>query len=71
MLELAFRDADGTVAYRWNADERGFNMPITVGSSSAWQVIQPTTDWQVMKTPLTKDTFEVATDRFYVEVRKQ
>ena len=71
VLELAFREADGTVAYRWNADERGFNMPIKVGSPAAWQTIQPTTDWQVMKTPMTKDTFAVATDLFYVDVRKQ
>jgi len=34
-------------------------------------VIQPTTDWQVMKTPLKKDQFEVATDLFYVNVRKE
>ena len=71
VLELAFRDADGTVAYRWNTEERGFNMPIKVGLRSEWQVIQPTTDWQVMKTPLKKDTFEVATELFYVDVRKQ
>ena len=71
VLELVFNDADGTVAYRWNADERGFNMPIKVGAPPAWQVIQPTTDWQVMKTPLANEAFEVATDLFYVQVRKQ
>jgi aminopeptidase N len=71
VLELAFNDAEATVAFRWNADERGFNMPIKVGAPSAWQMIQPTSDWQVMKTPLKKDTFEVATDLFYVTVRKQ
>ena len=71
VLELAFNDADGTVAYRWNAAERGFDMPIKVGARSAWQVIQPTSDWQVMKTPLAKDAFEVASDLFYVQVRKQ
>ena len=70
-LELAFNDAEGTVAYRWNADERGFAMPIKVGDRSKWQVIQPTTDWQIMKTPLKKDQFEVATDLFYVNVRKE
>ena len=71
VLELAFSEADGTVAYRWKADERAFAMPIKVGAPSAWQTIQPTTDWQVMKTPLSKDAFEVATDLFYVQVRKQ
>jgi aminopeptidase N len=68
-LELVF--ADGTVAYRWKADERGFAMPVKVGVPSDWQVIRPTTGWQVMKTPLTKDQFQVATDLFYVTVTKQ
>ena len=71
VLELAFNDAEGTVAYRWKADERAFNMPVKVGAPSAWQTIQPTTNWQVMKTPLKKDAFEVATDLFYVATRKQ
>src|SRR6185436_8230945 len=30
-LELAINDADGTLAYRWIAEERGFNMPIKIG----------------------------------------
>ena len=71
ILELAFNEAEGTVAYRWKADERAFNMPVKVGDPSAWQMIRPTTEWQVMKTVLKKDTFAVATDLFYVDVRKQ
>src|SRR3954470_5276783 len=71
VLELAFNPAEGTVAYRWNAGERGFAMPIRVGTPGNWQVIQPSTDWKLMKTSLNKDTFEVATDLFYVNVSKQ
>jgi len=40
-------------------------------SHDSWQVIQPTTDWKVMQTSLNKDTFDVATDLFYVNVSKQ
>jgi len=69
-LELKFDDAGGTVQYRWQADEKAFNMPIRVGSSDHWETIHPTTDWQTMKTPLTKDQFEVATDLYYVNVSK-
>ena len=29
-------------------------------------MITPTTEWQVMKTPLSKDEFQVATDLYYV-----
>jgi len=70
-LELAFNEAEGTVAYRWKADEREFAMPIRVGERGRWTVIQPTTGWTIMKTPLKKDAFEVATDLYYVNVTKQ
>ncbi|HMC78505.1 MAG TPA: M1 family metallopeptidase [Vicinamibacterales bacterium] len=70
-LELAFNDSEGTVAYRWKADERGFAMPIRVGERGKWTIIRPTTAWAVMKTPLKKDGFEVATDLYYVNVTKQ
>ena len=68
VLELKF--ADGTVSYRWKADEAGFAMPIRVGTKDNWQVIQPTTEWQTMKTSLKKDDFQVATDLYFVDVNK-
>jgi aminopeptidase N len=71
VLELAFNEAEGTVAYRWKADERDFAMPIRVGERGKWTVIRPTTNWAVMRTPLGKDAFEVATDLYYVNVTKQ
>ena len=70
MLELAFNEAEGTMAYRWSADERAFAMPIKVGTAGQWQTLRPTTDWQTMKTTLTKATVEVATDLYYVTVLK-
>ena len=70
-LELAFNEKEGTVSYRWDAEERGFNMPIRVGRRGQWQVIQPTVDWAAMQTAVPKTEFEVATDLYYVEVRKQ
>ncbi len=70
-LELKFDEAAGTVAYRWKADEPGFAMPVRVGKKDDWQIINATTDWQTMKTPLKKDDFDVATDLYYVNVSKQ
>ena len=67
-LELAFDEAAGTMAYRWNADERRFAMPVRVGEAGKWQVIRPTTDWQIMKAPLPKDVLAVATDLYYINV---
>jgi aminopeptidase N len=71
ILELAFDESEGTVAYRWKADERDFNMPIRVGARASWQTIEPSTAWKTMKTPIGKDDFEVATDLYYVIVTKQ
>lgn len=71
VLELAFNQDEGTLAYRWNADERGFAMPIRVRDPRGWQTLRPTTEWQVMKAPFGKDAFEVATDLYFVDVLKQ
>src|SRR5262245_25374100 len=68
-LELTFEP--GAVSYRWKADEPGFAMPVRVGSKDKWQLIQPTTEWKKMPTPLSKEAFDVATDLYYVNVTKQ
>ena len=70
-LELVFNEKEETLAYRWNADERAFNMPVKVGDPKAWLTIRPTTDWQLMKAPMSKDAFEVATELYYINVVKQ
>ncbi len=70
-LELKFNEAEGTVSYRWKVDETGFAMPVRVGTEGNWQIIRATTDWQTMKSPLTKDNFDVATDLYYINVDKQ
>jgi len=45
-------------------------MPVKVGAKGSWQTIQPTTQWQTMKTAMNKENFEVATDLYFVEVSK-
>ncbi|HTV58637.1 MAG TPA: M1 family metallopeptidase [Verrucomicrobiae bacterium] len=70
-LELKFDEAAGTVAYRWKADEPDFAMPVRVGKKGDWEIIQGTTYWQTMKTPLKKDKFDVATDLYYIDVVKE
>jgi aminopeptidase N len=70
-LELRFDDAAHAVSYRWEAEEPDFAMTIRVGSDSDWQIVQPnTTEWKVLSTPITKENFKVATDLYYVNVRK-
>ena len=69
-LELNFDEAAGTVQYRWVAYEKAFAMPVRVGPKEHWETIHPTTEWQTMKTPLTKNQFDVATDLYYIDVSK-
>lgn len=68
VLELKFEA--GAVSYRWKVDEPKFAMPVRVGTKDHWQIIQPTTEWKTMKTPLQKDEFAVATDLYFVDVSK-
>jgi aminopeptidase N len=69
-LELKFDEAGGALSYRWKADEAGFAMPVRVGTKEHWQIIQPTLQWQTMKTPLNKNQFQVATDLYFVDVNE-
>ena len=70
VLELQFRESDGSVSYRWKADVKEFAMPVKVGRPTDWQLIQPTTDWKTMKTGIKREDFEVATDLYYIDVVK-
>jgi aminopeptidase N len=70
-LELLFGEAPDLVMFKWDADEEGFAMPVRVGTPDHWQIIHPTTEWQWMKTPLSKDEFQVATELYYIDVDKQ
>jgi aminopeptidase N len=70
VLELQFRQKDGTVSYRWKTVVKDFAMPVKVGRRNDWRILKPTTDWQTMKSELQRDEFDVATDRYYIEVVK-
>ena len=70
-LELLFGEAPGMLMYKWAADEENFAMPIRVGTPGHWQTIHPTTTWQAMQTPLSKDELQVDLDHFYVDANKQ
>ena len=67
-LELTFNETDGTVSYRWKADEPAFVMPVRIGSPGAWQIIEPTTEWATMKTSMRRDNAQVATDLYFINV---
>jgi aminopeptidase N len=68
VLELTFDE--GSVSYRWKADEPGFAMPVKVGRKGRWQTIQPTREWQSMKTEIAKADFEVATELYFIKVTR-
>jgi aminopeptidase N len=68
VLELKIED--GSVSYRWKADEPGFAMPVKVGRAGAWRTITPTAEWQSMKTDVPSAEFAVATDLYFVKVSR-
>jgi len=69
-LELKFDEEDHSVSYRWNADSKGFAMPVRVGKRGQWQIVQATTEWKTMPMPLKREEFEVASDLYYINVKK-
>jgi len=71
MLQLKFDEAAHTVAYRWNAGEPDFAMPVRVGDPKGWTLIRPTADWHTMTWEGRPSNFEVATDLYYVYVERQ
>ncbi len=70
VLELKFDDEQGSVSYRWKADEPAFAMPIRVGTKDHWEVIRPGAEWKTMKTGVKKDDFQADTELYYVNVEK-
>ena len=70
VLELKFDATAQTVALRWQADEAKFAMPVKVGTPSRWQTVHPTTAWTSMPTSLGAAEFAVATELYYIDVRK-
>ncbi|MDQ2925790.1 MAG: M1 family metallopeptidase [Acidobacteriota bacterium] len=72
VLELKFDAAKGIVAYRWEADEVGFAIPVKVGDAAHWSVVRPVTvEWKTMAWTKPKDDFKVATDLYYVRVERR
>lgn len=67
---LELRKEPNGIGYRWQANVKEFAMPIKVGKHDSWLTLKPTTEWKTLATKLTLEEFAVATDLFYVEVRK-
>ena len=70
-LELKFDGGGGTFSYRWKADEKGFAMPVKVGTKDKWTLIYPTTEWKSSKTDIKHADLQAATDLYYIEVEKE
>ena len=71
ILEWNLDAGTHAIRYRWKADEAGFAMPILVGDPHHWTRIQPsTTGWQSLPWTGTAESFQVATDLFYVNLKQ-
>ncbi len=71
-LVLDFSREPGTVWYRWQCEEPGFDMPVRVGDRNDWTTIHPTSEWQALPTNgRDKDSFQVATELYYINEQRQ
>ncbi len=58
----------GKLAYKWNAEEKDFNMPLEVTIADKTIRLTPTTEWQQSKIKITTlDEVVVANNKFYVK----
>lgn len=71
VLQLKFDPETDSVAYRWEAEEPGFDMPVRVGDPARWQEIHPTAEWQSMTSPLPVAGFRVATELYYIDLSEE
>lgn len=66
--QLQYGISNGTLSYRWRNVVPGFNLPVKVKIADKDSWLEPTEEWQTLKT--TADSIEV--DRnFYVTLKKQ
>ncbi len=67
-LQLKFDKAAGTVSYRWQASEPGFDMPIRAGDPQHPILLHPTAEWKSM--PAKAETFQVPLDAYYIQLER-
>ena len=70
-LEIRPGEAPGTIAFRWDAAEPRFEMPVRVGAPGNWIKLLPTSSWQSFRTPFDVSDLQVATDLYFVDVRRE
>jgi len=69
-LELSEQGERLRVNYRWNAETKGFDLPVKVTMApEKFELIYPTREWQEMVlTGMDSDEFKVAEREVYIEV---
>jgi aminopeptidase N len=75
-LQLKFaRQVNGgwSLQYRWNAEVKGFAMPVSVTKTkNKWSFIYPTGDWQQLELQHVEPSdFKIDTENFYIKVKKE
>ncbi len=68
-LELKTHEAEGSFAYRWQADEPGFDLPLRLVVAGATHDIAPTAQWQTVNVPYTKELESNLTDHYYIKLK--
>ena len=70
VLELDFRE--DALAYRWNCAVTEFDMPVEIRTPQGVKRLHPRSEWQTIPADSTaQDNWEVATERFFLEVAEK
>ena len=69
--KILFKTTPSGVEYKWQADEKDFNMPLKiVNADKTYTTLYPTTEWQKLKGYTHVENIKVASDLFYVKIGK-
>ncbi len=70
--KILFKTTPSGIEYKWQADEKDFNMPLKIeNADKTYTTLHPTTEWQKLKGYTSVENIKVASDLFYVKIGKE
>lgn len=69
--KILFKTTETGIEYKWQADAKGFNMPLKiVNADKTYTALYPTQEWQKLKGYTSVENIKVASDLYYVKIGK-
>ena len=69
--KILFKTTASGIEYKWQADVKGFNMPLKiVNADKTYSTLYPTQEWQKLSGYSSVENIKVASDLYYVKIGK-